>query len=323
VSRFALLALLVLAACGCGGGSGDGAGGEATFRNPVHDSDFPDPFVLTVGDTYYAYATNGTGKQVQTLTSTDLVHWKPGPDALPQVGKWAYPGKTWAPEVLARDDGTYVLYYTANGGSQCVGRAVAKAPQGPFVDRWPQPLVCQRLEGGSIDPSPFRDDDGSLYLTWKNDGNSLGQPTNIYVQRLSGDGTTLVGKPKRIETNDAGWEASVVEGSMLWKHDGTYFLFYSGGDYTSDDYAVGYARCETPLGACTDAAENPILKSTCRASGPGHNALVAVDGQTWIVYHAWRPDHAGDKRMLWIDRLDWKGGKPVVEGPTCSAQPAP
>src|SRR5918995_2428999 len=82
---------------GCGGGE-EGA----SFRNPVHASDFPDPFVLRVDDTYYAYATNGAGKEVQTLTSTDLVRWRAGADALPDLGTWAYPGKTWAPEVLAR-----------------------------------------------------------------------------------------------------------------------------------------------------------------------------------------------------------------------------
>jgi beta-xylosidase len=109
----------------------------------------------------------------------------------------------------------------------------------------------------------------------------------------------------------------------MWKHDGRYLLFYSGSDYASDDYAVGYATCKGPLGPCTDAAENPILKTACRARGPGHSALLAVRGRTWIVYHAWRPNHAGDKRQLWIDRLDWHDGKPVVHGPTCKAQPVP
>jgi beta-xylosidase len=316
VLRKTILLVLVLVAAGCGGSQ------KATFANPVYDADFPDPFVLKAGDTYYAYGTNGGGKQVQTLTSKDLVHWTPGPDALPSVGSWAYPGKTWAPEVLARGDGTYVLYYTANGGGQCVGRAVADSPEGPFVDDSKQPLVCQRTEGGSIDASPFRDGDGTLYLYWKNDGNSIGLPTAIYVQRLSSDGLRLVGPPKQIERNDAGWEASVVEGPTMWQRDGRYTLFYSGGDYASDDYAVGYASCDGPMGPCTDAPENPILKTACTAKGPGHNAIVRVGDATWIVYHAWStPAH--DVRTLWIDRLDWKDGKPVVHGPTCKAQPAP
>ena len=306
--------MLVLAACG---------GGErATFTNPVLDRDFPDPFVLQADGTYYAYATNGNGKQVQTATSKDLVHWAPGPDALPKVGPWGFPGNTWAPEVLY--DGAYVLYYTAPSGTQCIGRAVADRPLGPFVDRWHAPLVCQKADGGSIDPDPFRDSDGSLYLYWKNDGNSIGKRTTIWVQRLSHDGTQLLGKPRSTgETNDQVWEASVVEGPTMWKHDGRYYLFYSGGNYGDDSYAVGYATCKTALGPCTDAPENPILHTACRAHGPGHNSLIEVGGQTWIVYHAWRPNHRGNARVLWIDRLAWKNGKPVVEGPTCTPQPAP
>jgi len=311
--RHAYLIALVLLLAACGGG-------KKTFTNPVYDHDFPDPFVLKVGDTYYAYATNGAGKQVQTLTSKDLVHWTPGADALPTPAKaWAHVGATWAPEVIHLDNGTYVLYYTSG---RCIGRAVAKRPLGPFVDDSQQPLVCQLRQGGSIDASPFRDG-SALYLVWKNDGNSIGQKTIIWSQRLSGDGLRLIGRRARLETNDRPWEASVVEGPMLWQHDGRLYLFYSGNDYTSSSYAVGYATCRSPLGPCTDAAENPILRSACRASGPGHNALIEVRNQTWIVYHAWLPGHVGDKRVLWIDRLDWRDGKPVAHGPTCTAQPVP
>ena len=269
--------------------------------------------MLKVGDTYYAYATNGNGMQVQTLTSKDLQHWRRGPDALPHVAeKWAYNGATWAPEVMKIGD-RYVLYYTT---SQRIGHAVADSPLGPFHDDSAAPFIAQMTLGGSIDASPFRDSDGKLYLYWKNDGNSIGQPTDIWVQRLSADGLSLVGSPRKTgETNDKVWESGVVEGPTMWKHDGTYLLFYSGGDYAGDDYAVGYATCAGPLGPCTDAPENPILKTACRAHGPGHNALLETDGETLIVYHAWRRLHAGDKRELWISPLDWHDGKPVVAGP--------
>jgi beta-xylosidase len=307
----------VAALCvGCGGDGGE------TFSNPVHEGDFPDPFVLRVGATYYAYGTNGGGAEVRTLTSTDLVRWRPGPDALPEVGSWAYPGKTWAPEVLALDGGRYVLYYTANGGGQCVGRAVADSPGGPFVDRWREPLVCQRDEGGSIDASPFRDGDGSLYLYWKSDGNAIGHTTYLYGARLSPKGTELVGEPVRLAHNDAGWEGGVVEAPTMWLEDGRHYLFYSGEAYDGDLYAVGYATCDGPLGPCSDAAENPILKTACRAHGPGHQALVRDgEGDTWLVYHAWDPGF--ERRQLWLDRVRWDDGRPVVEGPTCAEQPAP
>ena len=301
---------------GCGGSE------DALYRNPVHTGDFPDPFVLRAGGIYYAYGTNGGGSEVQTLTSDDLVHWRAGADALPKVGSWAYPGRTWAPEVLAREDGRYVLYYTANGGGQCVGVAVADEPAGPFVDDRAEPLVCRRAEGGSIAASPFRDEDGSLYLLWKNDGNALGQTTHLYGQRLSAGGTELVGEAVRLASNDAGWEGAVVEAPTLWLEAGRYYLFYSGEAYDGELYAVGYATCEGPLGPCEDAAENPILKTGCGARGPGHQAIVRdAEGDTWIVYHAW--DEAFERRQVWLDRLRWEEGRPVVEGPTCEERPGP
>jgi len=334
------LFVVVLLLAGCGGDGADEGTAEpaattmtatasaptgATFTNPVHDENFPDPHVIRAGDTWYAYATNDEDGNVQTLTSSDLVTWQKGEDALPELGEWAYEGKTWAPEVL-EVDGRYVLYYTANAavqGRQCIGRAVADSAGGPFTDDAKEPLVCQADQGGSIDAAPFRDDDGALYLLWKNDGNAVGMDTWIYVQRLSADGLELTGKPTRLVRQDAAWEAHLVEAPTLWRQDGRLYLFYSANAFDSDQYATGYATCEAPTGPCEDAPENPILRSACEASGPGHQTIVRDDdGETWIVYHAW-PASGEEERELWIDRLAWEDGKPVVKGPTCRPQPAP
>lgn len=292
-------------------------------------SDFPDPFVLSVDGEYVAYATNGATENVRTLRSRDLVHWRPGADAMPEMAPWALRGWTWAPAVLRRDDGRFVLYYTARSfdrGLQCVGRAVAAEAAGPFVDSWAEPLVCQADLGGSIDAEPFRDDDGALYLYWKNDGNCCGLRTAIYAQRLSPDGLRLLGPRATLVSNDPGWEGTTVEAPTMWREDGSYFLFYSGNAYNTESYAVGYATCRGPLGPCAEAPENPILTSACRAVGPGHQAVVRAGGDTWLVYHAWSPGQIGSVspgRSLWLDRLEWHEGKPVVKGPSCDAQPVP
>jgi beta-xylosidase len=324
VRRLALAVLAALVAVSVAGAS------SREFTNPVFKSDFPDPFVLRVGGTYYAYATNSVSDNVQTLHSTDLVHWKRGKDAMPNEATWTLRGRTWAPEVLRLSARRYVLYYTARSfdlDAQCVGRAVSKSPAGPFTDGSKKPLVCQKSEGGSIDPDAFRDTNGRLYLYWKNDGNCCGKPTYIYAQRLSKDGLSLTGKRVRIERNDAAWESTTVEAPTMWKQAGKYYLFYSANVYNTQFYAVGYASCAGPQGPCKDSTDNPILSSACRASGPGHQTLIRdAHGQTWIVYHAWPPDKIGSVtpgRQLWIDRLEWKDGKPVVHGPTCKAQPAP
>lgn len=306
-----------------------------TFDNPVIDMNFPDPFMLKVEDTYYAYSTNSSSRNVPVATSTDLVNWKIGRDVMPALAKWVnFSGPdVWAPEVLQVDD-QFLLYYTARdkaSGRQCIGVAVSEAPGGPFRDSSDQALICQVREGGSIDASPFRDADGSLYLYWKNDGNCCMMATWLYGQPLSDDGLTLVDEPVQLVRNDTLWEGTVVEAPSMWQHDDRYYLFYSGNMYSTEKYAVGYAVCETPLGPCEDAEENPILSSDMDEQplvvGPGHQTLVMDEaGETWIYYHVWEVTRSGSitsNREVWLDRVIWEDGVPSVVGPTREDQPVP
>jgi beta-xylosidase len=300
-----------------------------TFTNPVYRHDFPDPYVLRVGRTYYAYSTNTGSVDIPTLVSHDLVHWKSGNDAFPVPPRWVA-SNIWAPDVYRRPDGKYVLYYAAHdiaANHQCVGHAVASTPTGPFVDRSSKPFICQAALGGDIDPAHFVDSNGHVYLLWKNDGNCCGETTYLFSQRMSADGLKLLGKPAKLLSEDASWEGNLIEAPSMWKQGGKYYLFFSANNYASFDYAVGYGTCSGPQGPCKDARENPILVSKCNAAGPGGETIVKDGkGQTWMAYHAWKSQAVDDStvgRLLWIDRLDWKNGKPVVQGPTCKAQPVP
>ena len=60
-----------------------------TFQNPVLKDNFPDPFVLQEGDTYYVYATNSVGRNISLASSTNLVEWKVLGNAMPTLPKWA------------------------------------------------------------------------------------------------------------------------------------------------------------------------------------------------------------------------------------------
>lgn len=312
----------------------EAAASEDTFTNPVFRADFPDPHIILVDGTYYAYATNGSSKNVQVSTSTDLIHWERTVDAMPSIASWAQLGGSyiWAPEVMQIGD-QFVLYYTARdreADKQCVGVAVADKPEGKFRDENDEPLVCQVEEGGTIDAHPFRDEDGTLYLYYKNDGNCCGKGTFIYVQEMSEDGLSLVGEPVQLVRNDKLWEGRVIEAPTMWVHEGSYYLFYSANDYGSHEYAVGYALCETAMGPCEDAEENPILSSKMDEPplviGPGHQTIIVDDdGETWMVYHVWEivGGSRGSRRFMWIDPLIWVDGKPVVHGPSTEPQPLP
>ena len=304
---------------------------------PVYTTNFPDPFILPHGGTFLAYATNADGRRanVQMARSSDLVNWHPVRDgdrlhdAMPVLPPWAREGWTWAPEVIRHGD-RYLLYFTAReprSGKQCVGVAAASDPMGPFTSTATEPLVCQREIGGTIDPSVFRDADGQLYLYYKNDGNAVGRPTDIFGQRLAADGLSLTGDAVALLRNDRPWEAHVIESPTMTRHGTAYVMFFSANHFGWEEhqrlspYAMGYATCRGPTGPCTDAPNNPILYSYndrqagC-LSGPGHQALFEAGGRQFIVFHA----HAATRgcrrtqlgRYMYIAPLLWPGGMPQI-----------
>ncbi|MDQ6659097.1 MAG: glycoside hydrolase family 43 protein [Actinomycetota bacterium] len=314
---------------GSAAGSAVPSAGPGQFTNPVYADDFPDPAVLAVGATFHAYGTQGGGANIQTLTSKDLVHWTKGSDALPTVGKWASAGNTWAPEVLKVGAGYQMFYVARDNASdkQCVGRATSKDPAGPFTDTSAKAFVCQPEIGGSIDPNPVKDADGSLYLYWKNDGNCCGAKVQLWGQRLTPDASALTGKRVALMSNTKPWQGNLVEAPEMLGHQGSHILLYSASNYASTDYAVGYASCAGPLGPCVDKSETPLLASSDQAAGPGHCfPITLANGSTWLIYHAWQPDAIGSTspgRQLWLDPLRWKGSVPMVAGPTAAPQTDP
>ena len=284
----------------------------------VYPFDFPDPFVLTVGGTYFAYATNSVEGNIQIIQSSDLTQWTAVGNALPNLPSWAAPNHTWAPAVLPVE-GQYVLYYTAQvaqGGPQCISAAVASQPQGPFIDTSTGPFACQPTLGGSIDPSPFVDADGTPYLVWKSSGEG-DQPTTIWSQQLDPAGTGLAGTGATpLLVPDEGWEGGNVEAPDLVQNAGRYFLFYSGNDWNSAHYAVGVASCSGPLGPCIRPSTQPILTSSADFAGPGGESVFTdQSGGLWIAFHAWSPGEVGYPytRDLYVRPLNLAGVLPVVE----------
>jgi GH43 family beta-xylosidase len=312
------------------------------YVNPVYPHTFADPFVLRHGGLYYAYGTapgGADGRAFPVLRSPDLVNWEPLGHALVPPGGTDF----WAPEV-AFDDGTFYMYYSAQGidGRDHQLRVATSAdPAGPFVDAG---VVLVPDQPFSIDAHPFRDDDGQWCLFYcvdfleLEDDHRVG--TGIVVDRMT-DMTTLEGRPRMVHRPHEDWHLFLkqrtmygkvydwhtVEGAAVLKRDGRYYCFYSGGAWEKDNYGVSWVVADHPLGPYRRPHEGgrALLMSTLpgRLIGPGHNSFVASPGgdETWIVYHAWGPDRAG--RRMCIDRLRWEEGGPVTDGPTAAPRPGP
>lgn len=291
---------------------------------PVYPFDFPDPDVIDAGGTYFAYATNSAGGNVQVIESSDLSSWKTLGDALPRLAAWASPGYTWAPGVI-QIGATFLLFYATLYGSgassqMCLSVAAASRPQGPFIDSTSTPLVCNTSSGGSIDPDPYTDAAGNLYLAWESEGGG-GQPTTIWSEALSPSGTSMApgSSPVALLQPTQAWEADDVEGPSMLLWHGAYYLFYAGNSFESSSYAIGLATCVGPLGPCTKPLSGPLYASQPNLSGPGGpSAFVDSNGNPWLAFHAWLPGAVGlpNARLLFLRRLSFAGGLPVVEAPS-------
>jgi hypothetical protein len=290
---------------------------------------------------------------------------------------------------MARVGDEYWLVFTARQATNAlaIGLARAPSPLGPWTDNG-APLIAGKpvdttglgydgsqpqLSGGVIDSHLFRDADGSTYLFWKDDTNSIwprplamllrAQPqlidelfegredrrtaafaaaivpwanqrrpmerfflmqplieaalanwdrvrkaltayglagaiidamtTPIRGQRLSGDGRSLVGEDKIVLTNDLDWEGHLVEGPFVTLHNGRYWLFYAGNDFSTPAYGIGLAVADHPLGPYTKQSE-PLLRSTREWTAPGHPSVApGLDGKPQLFLHAFHPGTGG------------------------------
>jgi arabinan endo-1,5-alpha-L-arabinosidase len=320
--RIAATALLVAA-----GLAGGGVAAPATTApvasaapQPVITRDFPDPSAIQTDTGWYAYSTNSSygGQVVNVPVATAPAATGPwsagGTDALPTLPGWvAYDSGSgshdvWAPDVSRRDDGTYILYYTAHdtSGLQCIGAATATTPAGPFTPVGTQPLVCNAPDHGDIDPTTFTDN-GHHYLVYKDNANSAGQPASIWINEVAANGITWIGNRYRLLTADTGGdEHTVAEAPSLTIHDGQYVLLYSA-DAWNATYHEKYAVSATLTGTYT---KQGTLLDTSTWAGAVTDPGGADTVGGWLFYHANTPDGRG----LYVSALTWPHNTPQPAG---------
>jgi len=297
--------------------------------------DLPDPFLLSSGGKYYMYLStafaDATKSNVPLIVGTPG-HSGPVLDALPNVPSWALPASagadTWVPDVV-QIGGRYVMYFSSQlryygNHTHCIGVAVSPLPEGPFVPVGDRPLVCQASLGGDIDAQLFSDPKGPdgpahpNYLVWKSDNNNLpgSGPPAIWAAPLSDDGLALSGSAVVIFRADRSWEEPIIEApQMTMAPDGSVWLFFSGGGgYYLSNYAIGVARCDGPLGGCSDERPGPLISSNFQGLGPGEETVfVAPDHSTWLLYSPWHTDTPSALfRPVEAARIGWDAQGPYV-----------
>ena len=260
--------------------------------------------------------------------------WAPEPEFLPAINRSAI-------YFSAFSNGTY----TSKRNVRCIGRLTA-APGGPWVPD-PDPVEC-RDDGtySLIDPTLFRDPrNGQNYLLYQR-----ADTRQIMIRTIAPDGKAGLGRPKAIVSVTQEWEGSNVEApTLVWNAgQNRFYLFYSGGYYKLDSYAVGVSRSRTadPMGDWDKYPQrprykdsypsrsrpgNPILSARLdrRFCGSGHQDVTYTPRDGWLIfYHAYMGSSSGSlncpnpgsPRYLMMDKLEWNapGGWPRVNDGTPS-----
>lgn len=348
-------AVLLLAVTGCGEAFSyndyldrDGGYDKALFFENLGTLQAADPSVITVGDTFWLYATNasanGDCSYIRAWKSKNLSDWEcVGNVFVPARDAWAV-NTLWAPEVVEKA-GKYYMYYSGYSipdGRMGIGLAVSDSPDGPFCEiegtfggkTYSRTEMPFDFGYATIDPSPFIDDDGSVYLYFARD--QVDRESAIYGCKLGDDMVTvseLTQTPLTAPSQD--WEnpneiTRWNEAPFMLKRDGKYYLTYSANYYQNSAYAIGVAVSDDPLSGFVKADYNPVLEADpdwTFVSGTGHNSIFpSPDGtELWIAYHSHIDvENGGSERKINFDRLAFDDeGRMIVCGPSTTPQPLP
>ncbi len=317
MSRLFCFSRIIVILCLIGGFSSIAVGQNRSLDNPVLAGDRPDPTVVKIGKYYYASATsNEWAPLFPIFKSTDLVNWELVnyifPDGAPDWAK----NNFWAPELSYDEEQKKIYaYYTArdkDSNRLSVAVASADSPESKFTDHGS--LVAQ--EYGSIDAFETRDENGKIYVLWKEDGNSKGQKTPIWAQEVNESRTELIGEKHELFRNDQPWEGGLVEGVAIFRKNGYFYATYSarGCCEISCDYVTGVARSKTLLGPWEKYDRNPVLKDNENWKCAGHGTVVEKNGDFWMLYHAYNTEgsvYVGRQGVL--EKIEWSAdGWPIL-----------
>lgn len=281
-----------------------------------------DPYILLDGGKYYAYGTHDASG-IRCYSSDDLRSWTDMGQALNKANttetQWF-----WAPEVYHVGN-KYIMYYSAN---EHLYAATATSPTGPFKQVGSYQMESLIGNEKCIDSHVFFDEDSTAYIFFVRftDGNC------IWQAKLDKDFITPVkGTMRKCFAASQSWEliqGRVNEGPNVIKYNKRYYLTYSGNDYRSQDYAVGYATTTNiASGTWAKYASNPILRRWDDLVGTGHHSMFYdKEGILRIAFHTHNSTSEVGSRLMYIGTLQFSGSRlmmsnePIIR-PTLTTYP--
>ena len=243
---------------------------------------------------------------------------------------------TWAPDVEYYN-GKYYMYYSLTkyfGASHsAIGRVESDSVLGPYTNNT---LIVNSVGDSSvhpncIDPELFYDEEGKLWMVYGSASDG------IYIKELhnSGDNWGLPIDDGEHAYGTKLWSGTKnQEGPFIFYNEETnyYYLMVSYGDLNKS-YNMRVARSENPDGPYVDITGTDVATATGDNGGNkiagnyimgddadgyaalGHNSVIEVDGEYFVVAHVRREEGNGVSGMhnLYVFQLFFnEDGWPVM-----------
>lgn len=265
--------------------------GAQEYPKAILPGDYPDPSIMRDGKDYYmTHSPFYYAPGFLIWHSQDLMNWEPVCRVMPE-----YKGSAMAPDLL-KYKGRYYIYYPADGTNWVVWADDIRGP-------WSKPID---LKVSGIDPGHIADEAGNRYLHL-----SGGE-----VIRLAEDGLSTVGEKQLVYEGwqyPKGWETECMclESPKLTYHNGYYYLTTAEGGTAgpATSHMVVSARSKSPTGPWENSPYNPIVHTYSAKDhwwSKGHGTLIDdVNGQWWIVYHAYAKGYHTLGRSTLIEPIEW------------------
>lgn len=262
-----------------------------SYPRAILRGDYPDPSILRDGSDYYM--THSPFVYTPGLLiwhSRDLVNWEPVARAMTDVV-----GSAMAPD-LVKHNGKFYIYFPAAGVNWVIWADNIRGP-------WSKPI---KLSVGEIDPGHAVGEDGKRYL-FLSAGHRIG---------LSDDGLTVTGKMEKVYS---GWvfpkewktEGMWLESPKLIRRGDYFYMVVAQGGTAGPptSHMVAAARSKSIHGPWENSPHNPIVHTYSADESwwsKGHGTLIDdVNGNWWIVYHAYENGFYTLGRQTLIESIEW------------------
>lgn len=282
-----------------------------------------DPTIIKEGGTFYLFSTRAG---ISVRCSSDLIRWRLCGDVFAHLPQWTVVDVAglrglWAPDV-SYFNGKYHLYYSAStfGSNRSSIGLATNLTLDPSSDnyRWEDQgkIISSNAstDWNAIDPNIVLDEQGQPWLSFGSFWGGIKlRRIDLATGKLSGQDQKLYSLASRPRTKEL---PGAIEAPFIVRRNSYYYLFVSfdlccRGKASTYNIRVGRARrvmgpyVDRSGVAMSEGGGTLLIEAEGRWRGPGHCAILQIEGGDMLVYHAYDAEKRGGVATLRIKPLFW------------------